>query len=665
MIVNREYTEASVSANVESYAGGIALNAETFRIIISGIYKDKRLAAVREPLFNAFDSHIESDRKDVPIQIHSPTNLEPWFSVRDFGLGMDKEMVTKTFMVLGISTKRQNNEVVGAKGIGSKAPWAYTDMFTVTSIHNEIKTAYSAYLHKGLPRIAVLNESETMEGNGVEIKFSVDPSDVDSFRTALKKCLTYVQMPYEINDPYVRDLIVHDAPKCWHRQEVDGWVVEFYNKRQGHENVVIMGQQPYVSAALKDYPACSVTLPIGACDVSPGREYTEEGEEDGGFGEKLAAVIKQVSDSIGDEIVAQLEKTSNIMEAREFFLSRGHNYFITRYGIEWLRDKVESVVGDGNLEVSKTSYKKGSRGWKIDYDTVMSVYGVLNAPVILYADKKSALKRRAVHLAQKHNLERMHVVHTDSPGARLAQDDYFKPVFVYATSFNAPKVVTERAARTGNIRVCVFERDGAGYEQWVNKAALAEVEYFMIKSAKNKGDRTWVGDFRESKYYVSSQFDNLGVDADEIWLVTQTAAHYLPKTAIRVMQQTWVDNTRAGYQEWFIRSNLQRAVQVKRKMRKLFGTRTLNFRPTDEPYPHRLGRYSGPEYFHSTSRQAEIVQRILQRYEKQCKTLEEKAKTDYPLLSRLATSQWNKPDVKEYRKLVDNSKGEIHVKATL
>lgn len=653
MIVNREYTEASVSANVESYAGGIALNAETFRIIISGIYKDKRLAAVREPLFNAFDSHIESDRKDVPIQIHSPTNLEPWFSVRDFGLGMDKEMVTKTFMVLGISTKRQNNEVVGAKGIGSKAPWAYTDMFTVTSIHNEIKTAYSAYLHKGLPRIAVLNESETMEGNGVEIKFSVDPSDVDSFRTALKKCLTYVQMPYEINDPYVRDLIVHDAPKCWHRQEVDGWVVEFYNKRQGHENVVIMGQQPYVSAALKDYPACSVTLPIGACDVSPGREYTEEGEEDGGFGEKLAAVIKQVSDSIGDEIVAQLEKTSNIMEAREFFSSRGHNYFITRYGIEWLRDKVESVVGDGNLEVSKTSYQKGSRGWKIDYDTVMSVYGVLNAPVILYADKKSALKRRAVHLAQQYGVKRMHVVHADSAGALLAEHDYFKAVFVYATSFNAPKVPTERAERTGNIRVCVFERDGNGYEQWVNKDAIEDVEYYMVKKAKNKGDATWLGDFRDAKNYVRSQFDNLGVEGDEIWLVTSTAEKYISKEAKKVTKDAWIENTRDSYKEWVIRNNLGSTVRVKRSMRKLFGTRTLNFRPTSDSYPHRLGRYLGADSFHNTDKEVAFVHAVRRRYEKQLEKLKVEARSKYPLIAKIGFQHYNCPEFKEYRDLID------------
>ena len=115
MIVTREYTEATVSSNVESYAGGIALNAETFRIIISGIYKDKRLAAVREPLFNAFDSHIESNRRDVPILIHSPTNLEPWFSVQDFGLGMDKEMVTKPSWCWGSPPSATTTMLLGRK----------------------------------------------------------------------------------------------------------------------------------------------------------------------------------------------------------------------------------------------------------------------------------------------------------------------------------------------------------------------------------------------------------------------------------------------------------------------------------------------------------------------------------------------------------------------
>lgn len=664
MIVNREYTEATVSSNVESYDGGIALNAETFRIIISGIYKDKRLAAVREPLFNAFDSHIEANKRNVPVVIHSPTNLEPWFSVQDFGLGMDKEMVTKTFMILGVSTKRNNNDVVGAKGIGSKAPWAYTDMFTVTSIYNGTKTAYSAYLHKGLPRIAVLNECTTDEVNGVEIKFSVDPADVGSIRNALKKCLTYVKTPYEINDPYVRDLIKNDEPKCFHSRDIDGWVVEFYKKREGHENVVIMGQQPYISEVLKDFPPCSVTIPIGSCDVSPGREYTEEGEEDGGFAERLKRIVTQVSDEIGKTITDELDKTKTILEARAYFDSQPGSYFMSRYGHTWLRDKMYAIT-ESDTAITRSSYKKGNRGWKLDEDKLLTPLELLFSPCVLFADKKSALKRKAAHLATEHNRDRMYVVHVDSIGAKLAEDEYFKPLFVYATSFNAPKLPTQRAARSGNIRVCVFERDGAGYEQWVNKSALEDVEYYMVKSAKNKGDKTWVGEFGEAKRYVCSQFDNMGVEGDEIWLVTPTAAAYLPKTAKKVEKQTWIDNTRDSYKEWFIRKNLQRAINVKRKMRKLFGTRTLNFRPTDEEYPHRLGRWHGPEHFHSTYNETILVQKIVQRYEKQCKALEEKAKADYPLLHRLGTRDWNKPDVKEYRRLVDKNRGDIHVKASV
>lgn len=659
MIVNRDYTEATVSANVESYAGGIAMNAEMFRMIISGIYKDKRLAAAREPLFNAFDSHIEAGKEDVPIVIHSPTNLEPWFSVQDFGLGMNKETVTKLFMIMGTSTKRENNNVVGAKGIGSKAPWAYTDMFTVTSIHNGTKTVYSAYLHKGLPRIAVLAESETEEVNGVEIKFSVEPADVDSFRRSIKKCLTYVKSPYEINDPYVKRMILDDMPVVYHTRQVGDWVVNFYRKREGHENVVIMGQQAYVSDALKEFPACSVTIPIGDCDVSPGREYTEEGDEDGGFSEKLKSVITMVSDEIGKTITDALDQTKDIKEAKAYFESQSESWFTYRYGHGWLMDKMFSVMGT-DLAATSTSYEPGYRRgtWTLDRKTKLTPMQLAFSKCVLYADKKSALKSKAVGLAKENDVKRMYVVYPDDPGAKLATDDYFKPLFVYATSFNAPKLPSQRAERTGNIRVCVFERDGEGYEQWVNKSALADVEYYMIKSPKNQGDSTWVGEFNSAKQYVSREFDNLGVDGDEIWLVTPTAAVHLPKTAVKVEKSAWVKNTKDSYSKWFIRKNLYNTVRIKRNMRKLFGVKTLNFKPTDETYPHRLGRHYGPEYFHSTEKETQLVQKIRARYEKKLEALKAEATKEYPLIAHVGFKRFNSPEFKEYRKLLDEKRGE-------
>lgn len=657
MIVTREYTEAKVSSSVETYDGGIALNAETFRIIISGIYKDKKLAAVREPLFNALDSHIESGKKDIPIEIHSPTNLEPWFSVRDFGMGMDKEMVTKTFMVLGVSTKRNNNEVVGAKGIGSKAPWAYTDLFTVTSIHNGTKTAYSAYLHKGLPRISILNEVETDECNGVEIKFSVAPADVDAFRTAIKNCLKYVTSPYKINDPYVRDIIKEEAPVCWHRQDVDGWVVEFYKERKDHTNVVIMGQQPYVSEALKEYPSCSVTLPIGACDISPGREYTEEGDEDGGFAKKLSEVVKKVADGIGDVIIADLEKTKSILEAKAYFDNNPRGYFLSYYGYRWLRVKMENIIGNCPIGVAKTSYRKGVRGWRIDYDTRLGAWELLMSPAVLYADKKSALKRKAVHLASQHNLSTMYVIHTDDIGAALADVDYFKPLFVYATSFNAPKLPVERSSRTGNIRVCVFEREGEGYEQWVSKEALADVEYYMIKTAKNQGDSTWIGEFKRINCYVRNQFDNLGVDGDEIWLVTSAVEKHLSPKAIKVKKETWIMNTQESYRDWFIRSNLSSIEEAKGSLLTMFGKKSLNIVTTNEEYPNRMWRYSSVAYsYYDTKKEEAFIQALVDRYTRRLEKLKKEALERYPLISIVGFRHYNSPQFMEYRNLIDEKR---------
>ncbi|AKJ73517.1 hypothetical protein SP40_76 [Salmonella phage 40] len=163
MIIQRAEEKVQVTGSVQRYQAGIAINAETFSILIDGIYNDKVLAAVREPLFNAVDSHTEAGCRDKPIIIHSPTDLEPWYSVRDGGLGMDFDMVTQTFMMLGSSTKRESNELIGAKGIGSKAPFTVTDMFTVTSVKNGMKTVYSVHKNEGIPEVVPLHESKTTE----------------------------------------------------------------------------------------------------------------------------------------------------------------------------------------------------------------------------------------------------------------------------------------------------------------------------------------------------------------------------------------------------------------------------------------------------------------------------------------------------------------------
>lgn len=663
MIINRQHTEAAVSSNVEVYAGGIALNAETFDIIISGIYRDKLLAALREPVFNAIDSHIQAGTLEKAILIHSPTTLEPWFSVKDSGVGMDKDTVTKLFMMLGMSTKRDSNEMVGAKGIGSKAPFAYTDMFTVTSIYDGVQTAYSVYKDRGLPKIAVLSTVETEEPNGVEVKFSVEPKDVEAARVALKKFMAYVRTPYEINDPYIRDLIAHEAPKIWSAHDLpNGWRVEFYRNREGHQNVVVMGQQPYVSETLKDYPPCAVFVPIGTCDVSPGREYTEEGEEDGGFSEALKRAVEDVANMFGKKVVEDLDKCKDILEVREYFNAGTVDYFTRRFGYEWLRKKMRAVTGELTSVATKTSYKKAWRGWCIDRDTALDIWKMVQSGIYLYADRKSSLKARAIHLAKEANEDRTYVVFPNTPGGMLAEDDFFKPAFVTATSFNAPKLPTVRAARTGNIRVCVIERNGDGYEQWVNKEALSNVDFYEIKSPKSGGDSTWMGSWSEARQHIPSQFDNLGISGDEIWLVTPAVARYLPETAHRVdstHKDVWVQNTKADFEKWFLRKSLKDVVKKKRELRKLFRTKTLPLRhEKTQSFDQNLGTWRlSAERLHETDGLLERSEKILKRYETLLTREKEKAVAKYPLVKLLGWRYWKTEEVRQYRQLIDN-KGE-------
>lgn len=66
MIIKSDHKEATILGKSEVTTGTIALNAETFGLIIKGIYKDPLLASCREPIFNAVDAHVEAGRKDVP-----------------------------------------------------------------------------------------------------------------------------------------------------------------------------------------------------------------------------------------------------------------------------------------------------------------------------------------------------------------------------------------------------------------------------------------------------------------------------------------------------------------------------------------------------------------------------------------------------------------------
>jgi hypothetical protein len=149
-------------------------SAIAFRILSSGLYSDPIRAILRELGTNALDAHIQAGKPNQPFKIHIPTKFEPWFSIKDEGVGMTEEQVRTNYCGYFGSTKLGSNDEAGCFGLGSKSPFSYTETFTVITVKDGIKRTFTAYVsEEGKPRVNKLSEEETEEPNGVEVMFPI------------------------------------------------------------------------------------------------------------------------------------------------------------------------------------------------------------------------------------------------------------------------------------------------------------------------------------------------------------------------------------------------------------------------------------------------------------------------------------------------------------
>jgi hypothetical protein len=178
LIIKNKIDNEPVLSNVgEVGEFRIRNSAKAFSILSSGLYANKVRAIIREYSCNAVDSHVEAGRADTPFDVHLPNSLEPWFAVRDYGVGLDEQQVRNIFTTYFESTKTATDELIGGLGLGSKSAFSYTDNFTIVAIKNGMKRVYTAFINdQGVPSIAPMGEEASNEPNGVEIRFAVEDS---------------------------------------------------------------------------------------------------------------------------------------------------------------------------------------------------------------------------------------------------------------------------------------------------------------------------------------------------------------------------------------------------------------------------------------------------------------------------------------------------------
>src|SRR5690242_6346040 len=121
MIIQEQPLKVRMSADIEPSNFRIKASKKAFEILSNGLYSHKIKAVVRELSTNAADSHAAAGKGDVPFKVHLPNNLEPYFYVKDEGVGLSPEQVNTIYTTYFESDKIESNDFTGCLGLGSKS----------------------------------------------------------------------------------------------------------------------------------------------------------------------------------------------------------------------------------------------------------------------------------------------------------------------------------------------------------------------------------------------------------------------------------------------------------------------------------------------------------------------------------------------------------------
>ena len=199
-----DYDTHAVIGGSEAKAFAISQTAEFFTVLSNTLYSNKPLAVVREVLCNAWDSHIASGVTHIPVNITIDADS---MTIRDYGAGIHPDLMHQIYCVYGASTKENDGLQTGGFGLGSKAPFAYSDHFTVTTHHKGIKTVYAisrgSGAAKGTPEMRAMVQVPTLE-QGIEVKIPiVKTSDVSMFKEIIRNIASYGEMNVVLNKEHI------------------------------------------------------------------------------------------------------------------------------------------------------------------------------------------------------------------------------------------------------------------------------------------------------------------------------------------------------------------------------------------------------------------------------------------------------------------------------
>jgi len=342
MAILGKFENTAILSGIESPQDfRIKESSTAFSILSSGLYSNKIKAIIRELSCNAHDGHVAVDKARVPFSVHLPNLIEPYFSIRDYGIGLSHDDVVNIFTVYFESSKSGSNDFIGALGLGCKSPLSYTDNFTVTAIKDNIKNIYSVFISdQGTPSIALLDSSFVSEETGVEIAFAVvDLKDIEKFSIEAMEIYRYFPVKPIITgaDHIVfvdREYSIKDIIKGVHVTSTDSPYIIMGNIRYPlniPNKEIVMGELEYLCSC-----PLEINVAIGELDFQASREALSYSKR---TLETLRNKFQDIHDSLYSKLVAEINSIDGIWQ-KVFFLrqrlykTRLWDFVIRNYIIE-------------------------------------------------------------------------------------------------------------------------------------------------------------------------------------------------------------------------------------------------------------------------------------------------------------------------------------------
>lgn len=714
MIINNAPVNEAIVSNVGQIGEfRIRNSAKAFNILSSGLYANKIRAIIRELSCNAVDSHVAAGKQNTPFDVHLPNQLEPHFSIRDYGTGLNHEQVTNIYTTYFESTKTNSNEFIGALGLGSKSPFSYTDNFTVTAIQNNKKGIYTAFINEqGVPSIALMMEEDTTDPNGVEVKFSVnDRYDFDKFRQEARHVYKYFKLRPVIsggNELSIEQITYQD------KNIIPG--VHF--SKDSHSSIAIMGNIAYpidipksdnTLGDLRGLLGCGLTMEfnIGELDFQASREglsYIPQTVQ------SIKNKLEKLNSQLTIRLAEEANKIENLWERADFLMKRSGQSlwssavlkYVTNTKFElvhndrnYIRSKVfefvvDDLAKDYNIVIrsfSKQTYTNACSNRKVE-----NVYGDKNTNgnytiiptwkisvgsgihFVVNDTKVGALERAKAHYRANSKVNAtVFVIEPSDRNKPVKVDDFFKTLVNPPESqiFKASELdKQDRAAGMGkNVTIMRLEERGNGgsyrrYDMVWRDAGKSDtfsdtVTYYYLPLS----GFICLGKFGEVKQ-LSNHLTTSGVYTGQIYGVRKTDIEEIKKKKNWVNLDTYIADKLSKMDQANIMGLVKQAID----RNDMFEYNVVNLvNNSSSPYSKFISQFKDVQAIDSRKqvslerlcREYDIKSNvspsaIIDKYKAELKTIEER----YPLMNYVSMYKGSaQMALADYIKLVDSIKG--------